>query len=189
MLTAAVVLMLLAKTFVLRVPAIQMIRPQEGARSGPGSDISQQKLSNEGAQESFFHYAKCPFLSIGGTASLDPADLMYLAAKGCMQVPTFSLLEDFMKQFFVHVQPFTPLMDESMFWNMYEGKPTDGQPRQIHLLLFQAMLFASSPYISKRTLEKCGFQDHRSAWTTLYQKAKVRYTTYSQMAFFFFWED
>jgi hypothetical protein len=124
--------------------------------------------------ESFLHYSKCRFVTIGEPSALDSADEALLTAKGCTQVPTYDLLEDFMKQYFIHIQPYAPLMDESMFWNIYEMKPDDGQPRHIHLLLLQAMLFASSPYVTKQTLGKCGFKDQRTAWSTLYQRAKVR---------------
>jgi hypothetical protein len=106
-------------------------------------------------------------------SALDPIDLEFLTAKGCMQVPTYDILEDFLKQFFLHIQPYTPLLDEPIFWSIYERKLSAGQPRHIHLMLFHAMLFASSPYVATGTLETCGFKDKRDAWKALYQKAKV----------------
>ena len=134
-------------------------------------------LATDIVEESFVHYSQCPSLELGDLSGLDDADVAFLTAKQSLHIPPHNLIDDFLRQFFMEIQPYMPLMDESLFWSIYENQSTDGQPRRIPLLLFQAMLFAGSPYVSIRTVKMCGFKDKRTAWTTLYQRAKVRTVT------------
>lgn len=56
---------------------------------------------------------------------------------------------------------------------MYRLQDDDDVPIRISLFLFQAVLFASSPYVSKEVIQKCGFEDKRGARNALYKKAKI----------------
>ena len=78
-----------------------------------------------------------------------------------------------MRQYFLHIQPCTPVIDESVFWNLYREDSQDASASKLSLVLFQAMLFASSPYISLETAQACGFENKRIAWNALYQRTKV----------------
>jgi len=103
----------------------------------------------------------------------DSDDIAFLNSKGCLSIPSPLLLEQFVRQYFLHIQPCTPIIDESVFWNMFRQSLSGEPDLEIPLLLFQAMLFACSPYISLETAQQCGFDDRRHAWNSFYQRAKV----------------
>jgi hypothetical protein len=70
-------------------------------------------------------------------------DIEFLKAQGSFQIPVAPALDEFMRQYFSHVHPHLPLIDESAFWDDFAGK------RRCHALdfpisnfTFQAMLFA-----------------------------------------------
>lgn len=65
-------------------------------------------------------------------------DVCFLDTQGCFKVPNRQALDEFVHEYFLHVHPSLPLIDESAFWKMYSGNGS------FSLLLFQAMLFASS---------------------------------------------
>lgn len=77
---------------------------------------------------------------MGNAPSLTAQDLAFLEAKGALHVPERPLLDEFMRQYFLHVHPMLPLIDEGDFWDTYQQ--TDAT-KLIPLLLFQAMVFAS----------------------------------------------
>lgn len=124
-------------------------------------------LKNHISVESF------PFLEIKSLSILSPEARVFLGARGCLQIPEQFLIEEFMRQYFLHIQPCTPVIDESEFWSLYRQGPQDRSASKLSPLLFQAMLFASSPYISFETAQACGFENKRTAWNTFYERAKV----------------
>lgn len=124
-------------------------------------------------QNNFVSFSSYPFLELEGLAALDPEDVAFLNAKGCLEVPEPALLDDFVRQYFQHIHPCTPVIDEAVFWKLYRQEPEDPQAPKVSLLFFQALLFASSPYISLETAQGCGFEDNRAAWNALYRRAKV----------------
>ncbi|KAL4736096.1 hypothetical protein BDV11DRAFT_211539 [Aspergillus similis] len=107
-----------------------------------------------------------PFLELEGFASLTPEDTAFFHSKGCLQVPAKPLLDDVVRQYFLNIQPVIP--EESSFWSLYEQENYDLSTPKCSLLLFQALLFASSPYISLETAQNIGFQDARDASDILF---------------------
>ncbi|KAG9495512.1 hypothetical protein J7337_013761 [Fusarium musae] len=76
-------------------------------------------------------------------SGLEPDDVYYLESRNCLSVPTPDALDHFTREYFLHVHPGLPLLDEAQFWAVYSGdKEPCGGPT-ISLFLFQAMLFAS----------------------------------------------
>ena len=65
-------------------------------------------------------------------------DVYFLDTQGCFKVPNRQALDEFVREYFLHVHPSLPLIDESAFWKMYSGNGS------FSLFLFQAMLFGSS---------------------------------------------
>lgn len=119
------------------------------------------------------HFYMLPFLELNDKSTLSQADLALLAANGCLSIPDKSLTDDFLRQYFLYVHPSTIVVDESEFWRAYENGQKD-HACKIPLLLFQAILFASAPYVDVSTLQKCGFKDRRHALCTLYHRTKVQ---------------
>ncbi len=83
-----------------------------------------------------------PFISIGNLHNVMPQDVNYLDSQGCLRIPTRAILDEFMQQYFLHVHPLLPFLNEGDFWNLYcyqgSGKPGE----KMSLLVFQAMLFS-----------------------------------------------
>jgi hypothetical protein len=91
-------------------------------------------------------YTYYGFLCLGGSHKLDCDQLDFLEKKGCLQVPAPVILDMILPQYFTHVQPYLPLIDESSFWEACSSK--DGQGNisgAICLFVFNAMMAACSP--------------------------------------------
>ncbi|THC97202.1 hypothetical protein EYZ11_003311 [Aspergillus tanneri] len=117
-------------------------------------------------------YSAYPFLEFHGEKALDQDDMAYLAAKGCLSLPDKTVIEEFVKAYFLHIHPAMPIADEAEFWEIFYMRD-EKTPRRLSLFLFQVILFASAPYVALEVLQKCGFDDRRSARNTLYQRAKL----------------
>jgi len=91
-------------------------------------------------------YSYYPFLEMDNLTELPPETVNFMETKHCFRIPTPEILDEFMQQYFLHVHPNVPMLDEGDFWQIYRqrgpGRPPQG--RRISLLLLQAMLFASS---------------------------------------------
>ncbi|KAI9375126.1 hypothetical protein BJX61DRAFT_540151 [Aspergillus egyptiacus] len=122
-------------------------------------------------------FADYGFLELRGATTLDREDLAFLAAKGCLSVPEESLLDEFVRQYFLQIHPGSPVIDEAEFWRVYRC-PAAG--KKISLFVFQAILFAGSPYVSAETIRKCGWSDKRNARNTLYKRSKALYDLHGE---------
>lgn len=86
-------------------------------------------------------YSYYPFLTIGNLPNIPPQDVNYLELQGCLRVPTRRILDEFVQQYFLHVHPLLPMLNEGDFWDMYCGPGPANDT--ISLLLLHSMLFAS----------------------------------------------
>lgn len=89
-------------------------------------------------------YTFYPFLEINNLSSLLAQDVSYLEMQGCFRIPTKPVLDELVKQYFLHVHPIMPLYNEGEFWEMY-GASSGAAPGhgRVSLLVFQAMLFSA----------------------------------------------
>jgi hypothetical protein len=79
---------------------------------------------------------------------LSPDDIRNLEGQQCFQVPSGAVLDDFVRQYFLYVHPCLPMLNEGVFWSMYSRRSHAGpETLSCSLVLFQAMLFASSRVI------------------------------------------
>ncbi|KAL6399879.1 Cutinase transcription factor 1 beta [Ilyonectria robusta] len=106
---------------------------------------------------------------------LSELDAQFLEAQGCFKAPCRQAADEFMREYFLHVHPNLPLLDESVFWNMYHrnGYATQNGRTSFSLFLFQAMLFASCSFMSLNTIRSLGFTSLRDARDTYYRRAKL----------------
>ncbi|KAF9890807.1 hypothetical protein FE257_005378 [Aspergillus nanangensis] len=120
-------------------------------------------------------YSSYPFLELRNLHVLDAEDLSYLTSKGCLNVPAQPALDDFVKQYFLHVHPGTPVVDEASFWHMYLECDNSvlGGDQKLSVFVFQAMLFTSCSYVSEESIRQCGFSDKRAARNSFYNRAKL----------------
>lgn len=83
------------------------------------------------------------FLAITNLAAIPPHDFQFLKRQGCLHVPSRPVLNEFVCQYFLNLQPILPILDEGAFWDIYAQRRNSRLPDgKISLLLFQAMLFA-----------------------------------------------
>ncbi|KAL2828848.1 fungal-specific transcription factor domain-containing protein [Aspergillus pseudoustus] len=112
------------------------------------------------------------FLELKQLSELSPADVRYLDSKGCFRVPATPYLEDYLHEYFLHVHPCMPVVDEAEFWSSYE-KEGRSDDTKVSLLLFQAMLFAASAFVPSSSIRASGFLDSHEARETLHRRAAL----------------
>lgn len=74
---------------------------------------------------------------------MSPEDARTLEVNGCLHIPIRSTLDIIVREYFLHVHPTLPILDEGKFWNVYRNKDRRKNYPRISLFLFQAMLFVS----------------------------------------------
>ncbi|KAL2813884.1 hypothetical protein BJX63DRAFT_421078 [Aspergillus granulosus] len=159
-------------------PHLERIRAL--AFEADGRELSSNLSSNVSSSTNLpghVSFASYPFLELRGLTTLDREDIAFLASKGCLSVPEESMLDEFVRQYFLHIHPTSPVIDEAEFWRIYRN-PAPG--KKISLFVFQAIVFAGSPYVSGETIRKCGFSDKRSARNTLYRRVKALYDLHAE---------
>lgn len=89
-------------------------------------------------------YTYYPFLTLDSLSNILPQDVSYLEMQGCLRVPIRAIMDEFVKQFFLHVHPITPLLNEGDVWDMY-GSQSSGPSAsdKLSLLVLQAMMFSA----------------------------------------------
>ncbi|KAL4885414.1 hypothetical protein BJY04DRAFT_214214 [Aspergillus karnatakaensis] len=132
-------------------------------------------------------YTFYTFLSLPGLSEIPQEDVQYLILKGCFCVPTGEVLDEFVRKYFLYVHPCLPIIDEAEFWGIYYQNHdqnqqhqagstlSDSESKSINLFTFQAMLFASSAFVSPATIKAAGFPDARVTRSILYTRAKLLY--------------
>ncbi|KAH7127937.1 hypothetical protein B0J13DRAFT_510400 [Dactylonectria estremocensis] len=117
-------------------------------------------------------YSYFPFLD-AELSSLSHHDVQFLESQGCFKVPGRQAADEFVRQYFLHVHPGLPLLDECAFWDMYYPNGVQGSRTTLSLFVFQAMLFASCSSMSVETLRSLGFASMLDARGTYYRRAKL----------------
>jgi hypothetical protein len=72
-----------------------------------------------------------------------PQDLAFLVSQGCFVVPQRAALDDFLRQYFLHVHPMLPILNEKDFWLSYNSVDNDVE-YEMPMLVLQGILFISS---------------------------------------------
>ncbi|KAF4946369.1 hypothetical protein FSARC_14213 [Fusarium sarcochroum] len=125
--------------------------------------------------ESVVLYSSYQFLTVGNIHAIPHQDVNYLETQGCLHIPTRSILDAFVRGFFVHVHVFLPLLDEGDFWEMYCPTTNPAPKTKMSLLVLQAMLFASCNFVPLPILHQMGHRDVCAARASFYRKAKLLY--------------
>ncbi|KAI1502947.1 fungal-specific transcription factor domain-containing protein [Biscogniauxia marginata] len=120
-------------------------------------------------------YSYYPFIAISNIHNIMPQDVNYLESQGCLRVPTKAILDEFVQQYFLHVHPWMPLINEGDFWDMYCDQHGKGSNEKISLLVFQAILFSSCNFVSKDSIKALGFPSIRAARASFYRRTKLLY--------------
>ncbi|KAK0111564.1 hypothetical protein ONS95_001915 [Cadophora gregata] len=121
-------------------------------------------------------YSYFDFLEAETLSHIAPEDFKFLEYKGCFHLPARPILDDLVREYFLHVHPVLPIIDEKAFWEMYfprEGNGKRAMHQKIPLFVFRAMLFVSCGFISDQTVRQLGFQTNVEARTCFYRRAKL----------------
>ncbi|KAI0008714.1 fungal-specific transcription factor domain-containing protein [Xylariaceae sp. FL0662B] len=125
------------------------------------------------ANETDITYSYYPFITLSNLQNIMPQDVNYLESQGCLRVPTRSIFDEFVREYFLHVHPMMPVINEGDFWDMYchhvPGEPAE----KISLIVFQAILFSSCNFVSKSSIKALGFPSIRAARATFYRRTKL----------------
>lgn len=87
-------------------------------------------------------YTYYPFLTLDNLYNCLPQDVDFLEAEGCLHLPTRAIMDQIVRQYFLHVHPLLPVLNEGDFWEMYYNKGL-GETPKMSLLVFQAIMFVS----------------------------------------------
>ncbi|KAJ4113193.1 hypothetical protein NW760_014164 [Fusarium oxysporum] len=134
---------------------------------------SDAKLSGQ----SHIIYSYYSFLDLD-ISGLLPDDINYLEAQGCFRVPTPEALDEFVQEYFLHVHPALPLLDEAWFWAIFT-RPVRGRSN-LSLFGFQAMLFTACSFLPFSTLRSLGFASVHNARDTYYRRSKLLFDLCSE---------
>ncbi|QPC80320.1 hypothetical protein HYE68_011072 [Fusarium pseudograminearum] len=92
----------------------------------------------------------------------------------CFHLPSRSIQEEFIYQYFLYLHPYYPLINEKDFWDMYLDRDTAGATKKtMPLLVFQAMLFSASSFVSSAVLKNAGYTNVKVARSIFYRRAKL----------------
>lgn len=83
------------------------------------------------------------FLQFDELSGMSPEDKRIFEINGCLYIPTRSTLDIIVQEYFLHVHPNLPMLDEGLFWNVYRNMDEKQNLPRISLFLFQAMLSVS----------------------------------------------
>ncbi|KAM5358478.1 hypothetical protein ACJA88_015342 [Fusarium oxysporum] len=130
-------------------------------------------------------YCRYPYVIISNIHRVPQDDFAFIELQGCLKLPIRPLLDTFVQQYFLHVHPALPVVSEHDFWELYDGHKTQAQSYQntISLLLFQAMLFAASPFVSQSTVRALGYSSTRALRATLLRRAKLLHDLETEPSF------
>ncbi|UPL04320.1 hypothetical protein LCI18_015254 [Fusarium solani-melongenae] len=113
---------------------------------------------------SYVTYYHFPFLTLGNLSQLPTHEVQFLEISGSLHLPCQPILLEFVRQYFLHVHPSLPILNEGDFWDMYLQTSNARIPGQrISLLLFQAMLYSCCNLISHKKLNALGLSNMRQA--------------------------
>ncbi|EEH34680.2 hypothetical protein PAAG_05729 [Paracoccidioides lutzii Pb01] len=114
------------------------------------------------------------FVELRNLHTLSTEDVKYLEMKGSLHLPAAPILHEFVREYFLHVHPCLPILNEADFWSMYSNR-TEGstKPRAISLFIVQARFFASCAFVPSDIIQSAGFADNRTARNILYRRAKL----------------
>ncbi|KAF2018781.1 hypothetical protein BU24DRAFT_488852 [Aaosphaeria arxii CBS 175.79] len=128
------------------------------------------------SNNAFTIYSYYPFIHCGSIHKLHPDDVCYLDQRGCFRVPSQAILDEFVQEYFLHVHPVLPILDEGEFWKSYnqtsESSSNESNNR-IPLFLFQAILFAGCSFLPLPMVQSMGFESIQAARAAFYSRAKA----------------
>lgn len=103
----------------------------------------------ETKEPSFVLFSCYHFVSASVIWGMGQDDSRYLEQRGCLSLPEKAILDQFIQQYFLHVHPIIPIINEGDFWAMYHSQPGEAKwTGTFPLVILQAMIFVACPVSS-----------------------------------------
>ncbi|KAJ5502785.1 Transcription factor [Penicillium fimorum] len=112
-------------------------------------------------------YTEYPFVQSQQLMSLPSEDIAFLTSKDCLSLPPSDAIDEFIEQYFKHIHPLVPVLDEAEFWRIYRNNQSAGP--KISLFVLQSLLC----FVPLEILRQCGFDNRRDARKKLYNRSKI----------------
>ncbi|PKS11265.1 hypothetical protein jhhlp_003027 [Lomentospora prolificans] len=104
---------------------------------------------------------------------IDVTDTHYLQTKGAFTLPSVDFQNSLLKAFVEFVYPYVPVIDLVDFLKIVYHR--DGSQGQTSLVLYQAVMFAGSGFVSMDVLRRNGYSTRKEARRALLQRARLLY--------------
>ncbi|KAF4950235.1 hypothetical protein FGADI_8323 [Fusarium gaditjirri] len=89
-------------------------------------------------------YSSPPFLTQDNIGNLDSTEINFLEMQGCLRIPSQSKLQEFLRQYFLHVHPLLPILEESIYSKFFESDMSaSSNETKLSLFTLQSILFVS----------------------------------------------
>jgi hypothetical protein len=88
-------------------------------------------------------YTQYAFVESQQLMSLPSEDVALLTSKDCFSLPNSNSIDEFVREYFKHIHPSVPVLDEAEFWRIYRNDQSTGP--KISLFVLQSLLLASCP--------------------------------------------
>ncbi|KAK2770707.1 hypothetical protein FQN53_005375 [Emmonsiellopsis sp. PD_33] len=105
-------------------------------------------------------------------AKFQSDDIAYLEAKGALTIPYPELRNELLKSYVQYVHPYMPLLELDAFLRTIVRNDSS---RRMSLLLFQAVMFAGTAFISMKHLNAAGYESRKDARKAFFQRARLLY--------------
>lgn len=86
-----------------------------------------------------------PFLEMCAPKRVAVEDLAFLEAQGCFHLPPTPVLAVWLNQYFLHVHPFIPLLNDTPFQSLWRTDMEGATSNRVSLFLFHSLLATTSP--------------------------------------------
>ncbi|KAF5658958.1 fungal specific transcription factor factor [Fusarium denticulatum] len=97
-------------------------------------------------------------------------DVAYLKSKSVFDLPPKEVQDELVNNYFLYIHPLLPTMREKDFQDDYATNLS-----RTSLLLYRAMIFVATSYMSEKHLEMCGFNSISEAQSAHFTRAKLLY--------------
>ncbi|KAJ9640575.1 hypothetical protein H2204_003203 [Knufia peltigerae] len=155
-------------------PAAAIDKPKPSSTWKEFPDVTTMAQSSSSTSDGFIIYSYYPFLEMENLPALRPEVTRFLEMSHSFHVPVPEVLDEFVRKYFLYVHPNVPMLDEGDFWEAYSQRNSKPHYR-IPLIVFQAMMFAVSSFVSSESLQRLNLWSTREARSRFYEAAKTLY--------------
>ncbi|RSM06729.1 hypothetical protein CEP52_005585 [Fusarium oligoseptatum] len=139
----------------------------------PASDSIAYNYRQPGVSN-FVLFSSYSFVSADTLWNLDGEEMTFLEKQRCLYLPAQAAMDEFVQQYFLHVHPTLPLINEQDFWAMYNAQPSEAMSTgRVSLVVIQAMIFLACPFVPQPVLDSLSLTSVHQARAEFYSVTKT----------------